>query len=131
MSHEDLIGIYSFLPWLRQGIANNIKSPDNDPNVKLRAAVTVTLQLEGKGLGTAKTVDIPRNVALYGPGDIIGIESRAIVKTEPRHWITNFEPNYLPYIDFYDEDFLWRYTPAAPISAPDWIRSVPRWLQRL
>jgi hypothetical protein len=114
MSHEDLIGIYSFLPWLRQGIANNIKSLDNDNSVKLRSTVDITLKLEGKGLGTTKTVDIPRKVALYGPGDIIGIESRAIVKTEPRNWITNFEPNYLPYIDFYDEDFLWRYTPAAP-----------------
>ena len=28
--------------------------------------------------------------------------------------MTNFEPNYLPYIEFYDEDFPWRYTPAAP-----------------
>ena len=29
-------------------------------------------------------------------------------------WITNFEPNYLAAIDFYDEDFPWRYTPVAP-----------------
>ena len=39
---------------------------------------------------------------------------RAIVRTEPRHWITNFESNYLAAVDFYDEDFPWRYTPAAP-----------------
>src|SRR5207244_1896431 len=36
------------------------------------------------------------------------------VRTEPHDWISNFEPNYLPYVDFYDEDFPWRYTPAAP-----------------
>ena len=36
------------------------------------------------------------------------------MRTEPRDWITNFEPNYLPQIEFYDEDFPWRYTPAAP-----------------
>lgn len=111
---KDLIGTYSFLPWLRQGIANNIKSADNDNSVKLRAAVDITLNLKGEGLGAVKTEKVTRQVALYGPGDITGIESRAIIKTEPRNWITNFEPNYLPYIDFYDEDFLWRYTPAAP-----------------
>ncbi|MGL4883157.1 MAG: hypothetical protein ACRC8K_19170, partial [Waterburya sp.] len=53
---------------------------------------------------------------LFGPGDIAGIVSQGILKTEPQNLITNFnfESNYLPYIDFYDEDFPWRYTPAAP-----------------
>ena len=37
-----------------------------------------------------------------------------IVRTEPLNWITNFEPNYLAFLEFYDEDFAWRYTPAAP-----------------
>ena len=49
---------------------------------------------------------------LYRPGDIVGIDPRAIIKSDPHNWITNFEPNYLPHIDFYDEDFPWRYTPA-------------------
>ena len=34
--------------------------------------------------------------------DIIGIDPRAVVRTEPRDWITNFESNYLPAIDFYE-----------------------------
>ena len=37
-----------------------------------------------------------------------------VVRTEPRNWISNFEPNYLAFVEFYDEDFLWRYTPARP-----------------
>ena len=49
-----------------------------------------------------------------GPGDIVGIEAAAIIRNEPQDWITNFEPNYLPYVEFYDEDFPYRYTPAAP-----------------
>ena len=44
------------------------------------------------------------------------------MKVEPRHWITNFEPNYLPYIEFYEEDFPWRYTPAAPDLAKHRLR---------
>lgn len=111
---NDNIGTYSFLPWLRQGIANNIKTDDQDDSVKVRASVNIALTLKGEGIGGTETETISKNVALYGPGDIIGIETKAIIKTEPHNWITNFEPNYLPYIDFYDEDFPWRYTPAAP-----------------
>src|SRR4029453_16909949 len=57
--------------------------------------------------------------------DVIGIDARAIIRTEPRPWITNFEANYLPFVEFYDEDFPWRYTPAAP--TPDQKRLLP-WL---
>ena len=35
------------------------------------------------------------------------------MRTEPRRWITDFEPNYLALVEFYDEDFPWRYTPAT------------------
>ena len=114
---SDEIGTYSFLPWLRQGVANRITSPDGDPSVKLRATIHIELNVNAKALdGTDVNVPYPRDLAIYGPGDLVGIEQRAIIKTEPRNWITNFEPNYLPYIDFYDEDFPWRYTPAAPDS---------------
>jgi hypothetical protein len=116
------IASYSFLPWLRQGIANKISATDLDASVKLRATIPVELELTGDGLAQPVTQPITSHVQLFGPGDILGIESRAIIKTEPNHWITNFEPNYLPYIDFYDEDFPWRYTPAAPDSTRQRLR---------
>src|SRR6266446_2509013 len=108
------VATYSFLPWLRQGIANTITSDDGEPGVKARAAAHVALQLAGNpvGGGSELTQDVTQDIALYGPGDIIGIDSRAIVRTEPWNWVTNFEANYLAAIDFYDEDFAWRYTPA-------------------
>ncbi|THH35621.1 hypothetical protein [Neolewinella litorea] len=108
---------YSFLPWLRHGVANTITTADVESGgAPLRASVSVKLQLTGQPVATTPALDqtIEKQVMLYGPGDIVGIEAKAIVKVEPRHWITNFEPNYLPYIEFYDEDFPWRYTPAAP-----------------
>ena len=110
------VATYSFLPWLRQGIANTIASADGDPAVKTRASVHVELQLSGDavGGGPALTQPLARDIALYGPGDIVGIDARAVVRTEPRHLVRNFESNYLPAVDFYDEDFPWRYTPAAP-----------------
>ena len=103
-----ILSSYSFLPWLRLGIANQIQ--DND--VKLRATVNVSLKIMADGSEVADPVE--KQVGLYGPGDIIGIDQRAVIKTEPHNWITNFESNYLAAIEFYEEDFPWRYTPAKP-----------------
>lgn len=112
------IGTYSFLPYLRIGLANKIQQPDQDP-VKLRASFQLHLTVEGTPINGGAVLQevIDKSVQLYGPGDVVGIDSHAIFKTEPLNWITNFEPNYLPYIDFYDEDFAWRYTPNRPDDA--------------
>jgi hypothetical protein len=120
------IAAYSFLPWARQGLALDIREGDQDATVKVRGSIDVRLQITGERIaGGAVTETVPHAVQLYGPGDIIGIDAKAIVRTEPRHWITNFETNYLPYVEFYEEDFPWRYTPAR--SSPDGKRLRP-WL---
>jgi hypothetical protein len=107
-------GAYAFLPWLRQGVARTIAAADGDASVRLRATARVELTLTGQGLdGSTLLSHISRDVELYGPGEVVGIESRAIVRTDPRPWITNVEPNYLAHVEFYEEDFPWRYTPAA------------------
>lgn len=104
---------YSFLPWLRNGAANTIQSDDQDNSVLLRARINVDLKVDARKTDDTTLVEtIHKDIDLYGPGDIVGIDSRSIVKTDPLNWITNYEPNYLPYIEFYDEDFPWRYTPA-------------------
>ncbi len=116
---SDSIGTYSFLPWLRQGLSNSIAEDEVAPNASLRASVAMTLTLKSQGVGGAvPDANLKTNVVrLYGPGDVLAIEQRAIIKTEPRHWITNQEPNELAYIEFYDEDFPWRYTPAHANTA--------------
>ncbi len=114
-----VIANYAFLPWLRQGIANTITTADGDTSVKTRASIQVALTLSGDpvGAGAELTGAVTQNVQLYGPGDIVSFEQQAvttaILRTDPRPGITNFESNYLPAIEFYDEDFPWRYTPAA------------------
>lgn len=114
MSHP--IATYSFLPWLRQGIAGYITSADMDTAVKVRAGVRIELKLSGEPVSAGAPLEqtLQRDVQLYGPGDIVGIDARAIIRIEPRDWITNFEPNYLAHIEFYNEELPWRYTPAAP-----------------
>ena len=55
--------------------------------------------------GRLCTLFSTENIPVVGPGEITGIDSQAIIKNQPNNWITNFEPNYLPYIEFYPEDF--------------------------
>jgi hypothetical protein len=103
------IATYSFLPWLRQGLANQIQPGA----ATVRATVKVKLDVAGTGIDADKHAAVEKDVSIYGPGDIVGIDRKAIVRSEPHHWITNFEPNYLPFLEFYDEDFPWRYTPTV------------------
>jgi hypothetical protein len=105
------IANYTFLPWLRQGLANEISGQSGS-----RATITVDLSLSGDKVdgGEDNRPPIHQDVEIYGPGDIVGIDQSSIIKVEPRNWITDFEPNYLPYIEFYDEDFPWRYSPVTP-----------------
>ena len=117
------LGVYSFLPWLRQGLANRIQNADLDGSVRARVRITVPVTVRGTRLsGGDETATITRSVALFGPGDIIGMDTRAIVRVEPRDWTTNFEPNHLAHVEFYDEDFPWRYTPAAADDAKGRLR---------
>ena len=105
------IGTYTFLPWVRRGLANRIGVV-----AAMRPSIQVTLDIEGTKGSSITPATVERAVELYGPGDVIGVDAAQISRTEPPNWITNFEPNYLVAIEFYDEDFPWRYTPAAPVG---------------
>jgi hypothetical protein len=119
---EDLLGTYAFLPWLRQGMATAIAAP---PATGVRASIHVEVDITGLPVngGAALTQSAARDIALYGPGDILGIDASAVIRTEPRLGVSNFESNYLAAIDFYDEDYPWRYTPApaAGLQLSPWI----------
>lgn len=109
------IARYSFLPWLRRGIANQVTAAANNaPRAELDAVLTVETRKAKDGDENVQVGTAAQKVRLVGPGDIVGINSRMVVRTEPRNWITDFEPNYLAFIEFYDEDFPWRYSPEPP-----------------
>ena len=104
-------GEYSFLPWLRRCIANEIREP---ASVRSRATVAISVTASD-GVDTASSA--PQAFELLGPGDVIGVDPQNIVRSEPRNWVTDFEPNFLPFVEFYDEDFPWRYSPIGPEAA--------------
>ena len=117
MSHP--LATYTFLPWTRQGLSLSIQQTESTPNPELRASVAIQLTLRAEGIsGPVPDMNLATNkIQLHGPGDLLGIEQLPLIKTEPRHWNTDFEPNDLAHIEFYDEDFPWLYTPAKANSA--------------
>jgi hypothetical protein len=107
---------YLFLPWLRRGISTEAGSGDplTGP-LPRRATVAATLTVESTG-DAATTDVVPRQVEVHGPGDVVGVDPRQVVRTDPPNHTQNFEPNFLAAIEFEDPGFPWAYTPAAPTT---------------
>ncbi len=95
-----------FLPWVRQGAAAGIVTPDSfgpgqPPSVKLDAVID---------LNGVPGPTVP--VRLFGPADVLGVDPRQIVRMDPPPASADFEPNYLVAIEFDRPDFPWLFTPA-------------------
>jgi hypothetical protein len=97
---------YVFLPWVRQGAASGIETADS-LTANQAGVVSVPVKLR-----VNNTDDIDRQVSLYGPGDVTGFDPQQVVRTEPRHLSTDFEPNYFPAVEFDRPDFPWLFAPA-------------------
>lgn len=95
-----------FLPWVRQGAASGITTPDSLGSAQ-RATVSLSVSV------TVTHVTVPaREVRLYGPADVVGIDPKQVVRVQPCHQTTNFETNFFPLIEFDRPDFPWLFTPA-------------------
>ena len=101
----DVLPKYRFLPWARRGLAAAIPDRDLGGSLASRAQVPVAMTVTA-------IPPVGVNLDLYGPGDIIGVDPRLIVRTEPRPNVTDFEPNYLAAVDLDVPDFPWMFTPA-------------------
>jgi hypothetical protein len=113
---------YTFFPWFRRGVSNLLQPGAGASANSVRATLTGTLTVAA---GSREVNTPPITMKLLGPADITGIESRQVIRTEPRAGTSDFENNYLVAIDFYDEDFPWRYTPFPPDLG---MHRLPPWL---
>jgi hypothetical protein len=107
---------YHFIPWVRQGMPAGITSSDPlGAGMPARASIPVTVQLSSRAPGSEPTADtISMPLRLYGPGDVIGIDPREIIRTEPPNLTQDFPPHLMAAIEFDRPDFPWLFTPAAP-----------------
>ena len=110
--------VYRFLPWTRRGLAAALPDGGADggsfpqrPEVAVKVTVT--------GAGDAET-----KALLHGPGDVVGIDPNQVVRTYPRPYTTDAEPNYLAAVDLDAPELPWLFTPrGAPTSGhlPPWL----------
>lgn len=96
------VGDFAFLPNLR-GLAAAGAARDG-----ARLVTDYSVQVTGDGAARGAAVAVP--AVLKGPGDVIGVMPDQILRVEPEAGLRGFEPNYVPFIEFRDADFPWRYT---------------------
>ncbi|HXO39053.1 MAG TPA: hypothetical protein VN872_10460, partial [Candidatus Acidoferrum sp.] len=96
---------YSIVPWVRRGLASLITA---QPATNY-ASLPVTLKVN------TTPVNAPA-VRLIGPGQITGLDARAVVRTDPRNRAATFEPNYLAMVELALPDLPWMFTPSPPVN---------------
>jgi hypothetical protein len=103
---------YAFLSWVRRGLAALAQTVPGTNALGLQVSLVVNNKAAA-----------PVGVRLYGPGEVTGIDPRAIVRTEPRANAGSFEPNYFPFVEFATADFPWQFSPvvAAGASLRPWL----------
>lgn len=107
---SEQLGKLTFLPWYRIGIANNLitsQRAGNETHAQFEVKLDFTEENHEKREASIR-------LALYGPGEVEGIDPRVILRTYPEPNAGNVEPNYFPFVEFDQPDFPWRYTPEAP-----------------
>ena len=111
-----------FFPWVRKGLSKNIGEEevfgevrDNDKLAHLRAGLSIHTKYRayaGNGDETGKERIDDKDVLLYGPGDVTSVRSSAVSLRHPAAGSKDFPCDYFPYVEFWEPDFPWRYTPA-------------------
>ena len=81
--------VRTFLPWVRQGLAASTARVDTlGAGVAGTAKIPLTATVNARRDATA---DVP--VRLLGPGDVTGIDPQEIVRTDPRPFASDVEPD--------------------------------------
>lgn len=112
-----------FFPWVRKGLSRKISEKDTLGKVVENSIENYNLHPTVRLTTTVNLTDNSQNVEertlnkilnLVGPSDILGINSSAIKLFKPSDGEVGFSNEYLPYIEFWEPDFAWRFTPASP-----------------
>jgi len=112
-----------YFPWVRKGLGTYIDEKESlgqdgmilcRPELTVKSKYNVRHNLPEEGQAAEEsTVILEKTVKFNGPGDVLRINTSAVMKVHPEAGSEGFPVQYLPYIEFWEPDFLWRYTPAA------------------
>lgn len=102
----------SFLPWARVGIGRALTAQAG----ALRAQMPIKVQVDGQiGTERAPAEPVPAfRAELLGPGDVLGIDPRVIIRAEPGAYAQGAPARTLVAIEFSRPDFPWMFSPLVP-----------------
>ncbi len=96
-----------FLPFVREGfMATGAGAP--------RARVQVSLQVAAPGQAPR---EVGRELPLLGPGDVLGLDPRQVLRVTPAAGTHDAEPEFFPAIEFDSPDLPWAYSPLMTAGA--------------
>lgn len=103
------LGSYTLLPHHRTGTAAAYRTPFTT-SARARGRIDVTVPLtDGSNLdgGTGRLL-------LRGPGDVLGIDPRQVVRRYPSPGTRDAEPSDLAHCELDQPDLPWLFTPTGP-----------------
>lgn len=96
-----------FLSWARRGAASHVDIADMVVPAPARVEVPVELRFNS-GVHVAAL-----SLELLGPGDVVALDARALVRVWPPPETRDAEPNYFPLVELDQVDLPWRFTPRG------------------
>lgn len=108
-----------FLPYMRQGLTT-LAEHDKVPGKRMTVPVKLTVTASDRTNNSTKTGLVEKEITLLGPGDVLGISENVISRLAPSPNNNNFETSLVPFIEFAEPDFLWRYS-SLQIAGKNWI----------
>src|SRR4051812_16690757 len=101
---------YYFIPTVREGLAAWITTQASNSRTQVETRLTPFADGTSPANATISTT-IPMSVGLYGPGDVLGFDPSVVIRTDPRPNVGDYEPNFMPLVEFHEPDFPWRFIP--------------------
>src|SRR6266851_4631774 len=99
---------YGFLRWLRSGASAAIATPRSAAGPGLRAGFTASL-IVTDDLG--QQMSPHRELTLYGPGDVIGVDARQVLRFSPHPESLDAAYEQFAHVEFDDPALPWLFTP--------------------
>lgn len=97
------LAAYDFVPYALTGLSAAMQTPATGT----RASTRVTLPLSDDAGGTAAA---QQDVALYGPGDVLGVELGQVVRRYPAPGSTKAEETFHAHIEFDRPEVPWAFS---------------------
>lgn len=103
------------LPYFRKGLSNSITAHGGLKQKRATLKVSLGMELKQKDKDKVEEQKLDGQVIeVMGPADVKSLQKKSIILAyPPDNTKTRLFKGYMPYIQFFEEDLPWRYTPVA------------------